>query len=52
MVTTKIRIDGTTLGAVNRLLGVIGSLVGLAFLFVGGFWIHYQHLDAFLGLIA
>jgi hypothetical protein len=32
--TTKIRIDGTTLGAVNRLLGVIGLLVGLAFLFV------------------
>ena len=52
MGTTKIRIDGTTLGAVNRLLGVIGLLVGLAFLFVGGFWIHHQHLDAFLGIIA
>src|SRR5215472_1308440 len=47
-----IRIDGTTLGAVNRLFGVIGLLVGLAFLLVGGFWIHHQQLDAFLGLIA
>ena len=47
---TKISI--TTLGGVNRFFGVIGLLVGLAFLFVGGFWIHYQHLDAFLGLIA
>jgi len=52
MGTTKIRIDATTLGAVNRLFGVIGLLVGLAFLFVGGYWIHYQHLDAFLQLIA
>jgi len=52
MGTTKICIDGTTLGAVNRLFGVIGLLVGLAFLFIGGFWIHHQHLDAFLGLIA
>src|SRR6516165_3466098 len=48
----RIRIDGTMLGAVNRLLGLMGLLVGLAILFVGGFWIHYQHLDAFLGLIA
>jgi Protein of unknown function (DUF3592) len=52
MDTTKIRIDGTTLGAVNRLFGVIGLLAGLAFLFVGAFWIHSQHLDAFLQLIA
>ena len=52
MGTTKIRIDGPTLGAVNRIFGVIGLLAGLAFLFVGGFWIHYQHLDAFLKLIA
>jgi len=49
---TKIRIDGATLGAVNFFFGVIGLLVGLAFLFIGGFWIHHQHLDAFLGLIA
>src|SRR5215475_6657646 len=52
MGTTKIRIDGTMLGAVNRMFGVIGLLAGLAFLFAGGFWIHHQHLDAFLGLIA
>jgi hypothetical protein len=52
MGTTKIRIDSTTLVAVNRLFGVIGLLAGLAFLFVGTFWIHYQHLDAFLQLIA
>ena len=52
MGTTKIRIDGTMLGAVNRMFGVIGLLAGLAFLFVGGFWIHNQHLDAFLKLIA
>src|SRR5215831_13487547 len=52
MGTTKIRIDGTTLGAVNRIFGVIGLVAGLAFLLVGGFWIHYQHLDAFLQLIA
>src|SRR5262245_2484214 len=52
MDTTKLRIDGPTLGAVNRLFGVIGLLAGLAFLFVGAFWIHYQHLDAFLQLIA
>jgi len=49
---TKISIGRTTLGGVNRFFGVIGLLVGLAFLFVGGFWIHYPHLDAFLGLIA
>jgi len=47
-----IRIDGTMLGAVNRIFGVIGLLVGLAFLLVGGFWIHHQHLDAFLQLLA
>jgi hypothetical protein len=52
MGTSKIRIDATTLSAVNRLFGVIGLLVGLAFLFAGGYWIHHQHLDAFLGLIA
>ena len=52
MGTTKIRIDATTLRAVNRVFGVIGLLVGLVFLFVGGLWIHRQHLDAFLGLIA
>ena len=52
MCTTKIRIDDTTLGAVNRIFGAIGLLVGLAVLFVGGFWIHHQHLDAFLRLIA
>src|SRR5215467_581283 len=52
MGTTKIRIDATTLHAVNRVFGVIGLLVGLVFLFVGGFWIHHQHFDAFLGLIA
>jgi|SRR5215467_9484894 len=52
MGTTKIRIDATTLHAVNRVFGVIGLLVGLAFLFAGGFWIHHQHLDAFLQLIA
>jgi len=51
MGTTKIRIGATTVGAVNRVFGVIGLLVGSAFLFVGGFWIHHQHLDAFLGLI-
>jgi hypothetical protein len=48
----RVHIDGTTLSGVNRLLGVIGLLVGLAFLFVGGFWIHHLHLDAFLGIIA
>jgi len=52
MGATKIRIDGTTLVAMNRIFGVIGLLAGLAFLFLGGFWIHYQHLDAFLQLIA
>ena len=52
MGTTKIRIDATTLHAANRVFGVIGLLVGLAFLLVGGFWIHHQHLDAFLALIA
>src|SRR5215468_3673990 len=52
MGATKIRIDATTLRAVNRVFGVIGLLVGLAFLFAGGFWIHHQHLDAFLQLIA
>ena len=52
MGAVKIRIDATTLRAVNRVFGVIGLLVGLAFLFAGGFWIHHQHLDAFLGLIA
>ena len=52
MGTTKIRIGGATLGGVNRLIGVIGLLVGLTFLVVGGFWIHHQHLDTFLVLIA
>ena len=52
MGTSKIRIDATTLGAMNRLFGIIGLLLGLAFLFVGGFWIHHQHLDSFLQLIA
>ena len=52
MGTTKMRVDGTMLRAVNRLFGVIGLLVGLALLLVGGFWIHHQQLDAFLGLIA
>jgi Protein of unknown function (DUF3592) len=52
MGATKIRIDSTRLDGANRLFGLIGLLVGVAFLFVEGFWIHYQHLDAFLGLIA
>src|SRR5215471_19000426 len=52
MGTTKIRIDATTLHAVYRVFGVIGLLVGLGLLFVGGFWIHHQHLDSFLQLIA
>src|SRR5215467_1543631 len=52
MGTARIRIDATTPRIVNRLFGVIGLLAGLGFLFVAGFWIHHQHLDAFLGLVA
>ena len=52
MDATKIHITSTTLGALNRLFGAIGLLVGVAFLIMGGFWIHHQHLDTFFRLIA
>jgi hypothetical protein len=34
--------------AINRVVGVIGLIVGLVFLFGGGVWIHRNHLDQFV----
>jgi uncharacterized protein DUF3592 len=52
MASPELRIDAKTMNRVNRILGAISLLVGLAFLVGGGWWIHRNHLDEFLGLIA
>lgn len=48
----NLRIDSAMLRRVNRVLGGIGLLTGLAFLIGGGYVIHRNHLDQFLGLVA
>ncbi len=41
-------LDAATIGSINRWIGMIGLVVGLAILFVGGSWIHRHALDRFL----
>ena len=51
MASPELRIDANTMNRVNRILCAISLLVGVAFLVGGGWWIHRNHLDEFLGLI-
>jgi len=41
-------LDSAFLGQINRAVGVIGLVVGLAFILGGGFFIHHNHLDEFM----
>jgi hypothetical protein len=45
------RIDAQRMNWVNLITCAISLLAGLAFLVGGGFWIHRNYLDKFLGLI-
>ena len=41
-------LDSAFLGQINRAVGVIGLVVGLALILGGGFFIHHNHLDQFI----
>ena len=41
-------LDSAFLGQINRAVGVIGLVVGLALILGGGFFIHHNHLDEFM----
>jgi len=52
MASPELPIDARTISRVNLIIGAISLLVGIAFLVGGGWWIHRNHLDEFVGLIA
>ena len=52
MASPNLKIDNPALGRINCAFGVIGLLVGIAFLAGGGWLIHHSRLDQFLGLLA
>ena len=41
-------LDSTLISQINRAVGVIGLVVGLALILGGGFFIHHNHLDEFI----
>jgi hypothetical protein len=44
----SLNLNSASIGAINRVVGIVGLVFGLAVLLGGGSWIHHSHLDAFL----